>query len=105
MKKVIKRKSSSNNNTHIKEENEFLTARIIYTPLNNGEFMYSLVIEFKDNNKKLTYDIGSFNMVKAKYSLGKIIIERDIIKIIPLKLNTSVYNLHEKDIKEYSFLI
>lgn len=105
MKKIVKRKSTSKDSEkiHIKEENECILVKIIYTPVCKNEFLYSLIIEFKETKEILAYEIGVFNLVKAKYSLGKIILHEKSVKILPLKLSTSVYNLHEKDIKEYTF--
>lgn len=105
MKKIIKRKVDSKNDEkiHIKEENKRILAKIIYTPAYKDKFLYSLIIEFKETKEILIYEIGVFNLIKAKYSLGKIVLDEKSVKILPLKLITSVYNLHEKDIKEYTF--
>lgn len=105
MRKFIKRKftSKSNEKIHIKEESKYVLAKIVYTPVDEGDFLYNLIIESKDTKEVLTYEIGVFSLVKAKYSLGKIIIDEKSIKIIPLQIKTSVYNLHKKDIKEYTF--
>ncbi|KMT21791.1 hypothetical protein [Clostridium cylindrosporum] len=108
MKKIVRKKNinKENNITHISCENNSIWAKVVYTPSDkSNEFLYSLVIGIKDTGKEMIHDIGSFNMVKAKNQLSKVVIENNKIRIIPRKLPTAVYNLHERDIQEYIFSI
>lgn len=104
MKKVVRKTfKKDKENIHIKSENNFVKAKIIYSPIDSANLLYELVITNKITKKEEKHQLGCFNIVKAKYILGEIIISENIIKIIPIKKQTYVYNLHEKDIKEYIF--
>lgn len=102
MKRIIRKKSKEKENIHLQKENEYFLVKIIYSPT-SSDFLYSIIIKNKLTNVETKQDIGIFNITKASFSLGEIVIENNLVKVIPKKRNTAVYNLHEKDIKTYIF--
>ncbi len=104
MKKVVRKSFKKNKeNIYLKSENNFVEAKIIYSPIDPANFLYELIITNKETKTEEKHQLGCFNIVKAKYAFGEIVIGKNTIKIIPVKKQTTVYNLHEKDIKEYIF--
>ncbi|MEG0371759.1 MAG: hypothetical protein RR645_05645 [Clostridium sp.] len=106
MRKIIRKSfQSKGENIHLELENEKIIAKIVYIPGSFNEFLYTLVISYKETEKVEKHILGCFNMVKAKYLLGEIIIKEDSIKVVPIKRRTLVYNLDESDIREYCYLL
>lgn len=104
MKKFVRKKDGPKENIHLQVESTNVLVKIIYSPLStSNEFLYSIIINNKETNYETKHSIGFFNMTKAKYALGNIVLSEDLVKIVPKQRTTSVYNLHEKDTKVYVF--
>ncbi|MEG2538875.1 MAG: hypothetical protein RSA01_04700 [Clostridium sp.] len=106
MKKYIKRKNSSNENIHLKYEDDIYLVKVIFShDINCIDPLYTLIINHKKTGKIETYTLGNFSPVRSHNELNRIEVNSSTLRILPKIINTNVYNQDEKYLKGYAFCL